>query len=1337
MTKTEKEKYKTDYPSLADDIDDVVQPAYICTTAGLYGGSFYESSKNYRALQAYSAMSPTDRSNFEFNYDALDLLIDPTYGGDEGKKYQYDGKGYTTAEQAAQNRAGYSLTKPIDYTATYNGSTALTYTDANGENHEVAVGAELLSPVYETLPNEQRHYAAIKVDAAGDYYVVNQTFVHGETPYAVGNTVSAETYESLTTDEKALITKLNFSNTGTYYYCRESYQVNEKGEGVTVTKVNGEGASSYTTGSKVPVGFVIGATNYTSLPNKQENFTIHGKSPMETSTLYVARNADINDLSTEKIITVVYKYDYEESDVDGLHITPVSERHVVNIHINFKSGVPEVEDINPPTVVLPGTGVTMRIPTVTPGAYEITGGGWELFRTESNAESHTNGVSYTPSVDPLYWYQDGFYLAYYAKTYMGKTYSNYVPVSVANYHDLKRVMDDVNKAHHMYIDNEGCKREPKIYINDYSKDAEGSKNGLDLFKNLYDLSLLTTPATSGALEGHALLNERVKGGQGLEFFLRTDIDHSESSWTAIGTDDQCFEGNFHGDGHTISGLDNSLFYNLCGNVYNLGVTGSFSSAGVVDKGSGYVESAWINTTGTPDGSVRAVFGAPNADSDYKQIVNSYYQTGKNYKTTDDDSHGLATAMSDRSFYNGEVAYDLNNFYLYKRYSDKQVTSGTEKQKYSYFTIGNDGNLALQNNHYYNAKADLCSTGYEDKSKNVIMYVEDRFADGDFRYAGGTIPETEDERFYTWTVTDSETGNATVESAFFPIWPDDYIFFGQKLTYGWSAQAHQNVPTAVVRADGRLSTGDDANRVYRAPAYFRSKDMDVAHFNPQAYLAQTKKDDPATKAYPGMTAIDFKGHKDLIWALGTVSGGLPAGGNAFYPPLLDDDGLLSITNCDETQNLLAYAPAADANAKTYSVLNSYFTEPVYSEHYNDSPAGYRLVTEASGASVHGHLVQSDLTATSDHLLVDKQDFNAPLAYTFDGSHLMWYQRVPADNEYVDTEKGWQGISIPFSAELVTTNQKGEITHFYNGSSESDNGTGTKKGHEYWLREFKEGGKTEGDVYKAVFGYPSATGTGKTVANAFLWDYYYKNESVHNQLDKNADTYLQYRQYYKDSREYPNYPLLSSATPYILGLPGVRYFEFDLSGNFEPQNRLGTTDIEKLPAQVITLASNTGATIGVSDTELAAAKVTADGYTFTPSYLNEEVPATTSYPLNATGSSFDVTATAAPVGAFRPYFTKASSSGSKQYRSIIFGDLTTDTGFKADESLSLADRGEGLRVSGDNGTITIESGLKTTARVRIVNAVGITMASFMLEPGATVTTQLVPGVYIVAGKKVAVR
>ena len=324
------------------------------------------------------------------------------------------------------------------------------------------------------------------------------------------------------------------------------------------------------------VGTIINAKNdgtnygYEELVNKQKNFTIHGVSPMETSTLFVARNSNIYDLSKEKIITVVYKYDYERPDADGLHITPVSERHVVNVHVTFKSGVPEIEDIDPPSTVLPGTSITMRTPTVTPGAYDITGGGWELFASKPDAESRTNGMAYTPNVDSLYWYQDGFFLAYYARSYLGKTYSNYVPVSVANYHDLKKVMDDKKYHLHVDYDRNRLKRESKIYINKYS----GDKDGLDLFKDFYDLSVLTPPSTddktglinSGPFTGHKPLNTKtqvidekevmvgVKACENLEFFLRTDIDHT-GSWTPIASgSDPCFNGTLHGDGHTISNL---------------------------------------------------------------------------------------------------------------------------------------------------------------------------------------------------------------------------------------------------------------------------------------------------------------------------------------------------------------------------------------------------------------------------------------------------------------------------------------------------------------------------------------------------------------------------------------------------------------------------------------------------------------------------------------------------------------------------------------------------------------------------------------------------------------
>ena len=1457
MTETQKTTYYNKFnkvdataaeKAIAKDINDLIVPAYYCTTAGLYGGSYYENNKNYRALEAYSAMSPTDRENFTFNYDALDLLIDPTYGGTAGRKYQYDSADGDLAGAEA-NAAHYSLITSIDYTATYRGDTALIYKDANKDVHTVAINQELTSTVYETLPNEQHHYAPITVDKAGDYYVVKESFVHGETPYAVGTVIDSGTFDRLAKSEKDnYIDTLTFaagdvkydasSKPIPYYYCRESYKVNENGEGATVSQYKssiGTGNTSYAASDTVPVGYVIDATNYNILPNRQKNFTIHGVSPMETSTLYVARNADINDLSTEKIITVVYKYDYEESDKDGTHITPVSERHVVNIHINFKSGVPTVEDINTPSIVLPGTGITMRPPSVTPGAYEITGGGWELFEKPSDAESHINGVPYKPSEDPLYWYQDGFYLAYYAKTFLGKTYSNHVPVSVANYHDLKKVMDD--KTYHLHVDYDRSrlKRNSKIYINDYSG---SSQNGLDLFKDFFDLSLLTnttpgitldhdTITNAGRLRGHTLLNNSteevtlsdgtkvkrgVLGGENLEFFLRTDIDHP-ASWTTIGTDDVCFKGNLHGDGHTISGLNNSLFYNLCGSVYNLGVMGSFNSAGVADKGTGYVESAWVKTSAaSTDLSPKPypVFGAASDDKGY-QVVNSYYYNGNKglYTTTEGDaeityargSKGNVKGMSANAFYNGELAYDLNNFYLHKRYANKKGTVDETKLYDRYFTVGDDGKLAVQPYKSYESRADLCSSGYtytpEGESKSVTLkYVEERFADGDYRYAAGEIPDSEDERFCSWTVTDPDTGKETLESGFFPIWPDDYIYFGQKLTYGWAAQAHQNVPTAVARDDGRLSTGTDANRVYRAPAYYRSKVMGMAHFNPQAYLAQKEKDG-SKAAYPNMTAIDFKGHYDgnngAYAAYGTYGLGNETG--LFYTPLLDDDGLLSIQNCDETQNIVVYAPAADANAKTYSVLNSYFTEPAYSE---DNTKGYRLVAEASAASVHGHLVQSNKITTNDHLLVDYQDFNAPIAYTLGAEKRMWYQRLPHDKEYVNLTKGWQGISIPFTAELVTTDTKGEITHFYSGSDESQNGT--KKGHEYWLRELTDGSimtEKSTNVLEANFHYPNAAGDNKTVSNTFLWDYYYENTSVHNRKDLNAD---KYQQYYKSSRTYNSYPLLQAAKPYILGLPSDTYYEFDLSGNFEAKNT--AVSIPVLGKQIITFASIKGIGIGVSDDEMAGTTVTysSNNYTFKPSYMNESLT-NGNFVMNSDGNAYvqlsnagtgkyhttgstyaDAAAFAAAkdaavdgklytdadgtveagdyanasttyysrvseitkneknnvttsLSAFRPYFTGPAVAPSRKFEpeSIQFGN---DYSSMEGEFKSAFDGDLEIDVQGHK--IVTTSHLKEATTVRIINVSGNTIANYVIQPDETVETPIfIEGVYIVNKKKLLVK
>ena len=1437
MTAEDISTLKSKYPLLASDFDKLIVPAYYCTTAGLYGGSYYEAGMNYRALEAWSSMPESDRQYFTFNYDAFDLLIDPAYGVSydsvlgvwkrqlEGTKYQYDSAAGTLAG-AEGNPAQYSLETPLDYTATREGSTLELLSGqkvkvtrsgvektVDGDKNDVSDnsiqnGDVLERDEFEKLLNEQYHYAPIDVtddNVNKTIYITNTAFYYKES-YAAGQVIDSKTFEELpnTTELnlQAYVSQLTFSTEGIYYFCRDSYTI----DGTNGTAVMDINNVTHAQNSTVDVGTILNSTVYGTLKNQQLGFTIHGVSPMETATLYVSRDADYDNLSKEKIITVIYQYDYEESDESGAHITPISERHVVRIHVTFENGIPTVEDIQEPEIVLPGTSITMRIPGVTSNGYEIIGGGWELFESKSDAESHFSGKEYQPSVDPLYWYQDDFYLAYYAKTYnRGKTYSNAVPVHVANYHDLKEVMDDKENHLHVDYDRTRLKRDSKIYINDYSDSHE---NGLDLFKDFYNLSVLEGASvdenglmTTGSFIGHKPLNNStatgtniydretytkgVKAGTNLEFFFRTDIDHTkkwvtnpahaldpsvpeyveeDNSWTAIGTDEQCFKGTIHGDGHTIKGLNNSLFYNLCGDVYNLGVMGSFTSAGVVDKGNGYVESCWTSTTGTPaDANVYAVFGNPSRTSeeiDQKgpvQMVNSYYQEGKTYNTTA-AIHGVATPKPAKAFYDGELAYDLNSFYLNKRFY--QGTNLNTSNTYKYWPVNNDGTLPTD-----------VSTGYYPTDGYAaygdLGYVEARFADGDFRYAGHEIPTSENERYYEEKGKNLAGEDVVISTGYYPLWPDDYIFFGQKLTYGYSSHQHQEVPTAVARDGGRLSQNDDANRVYRAPAYYRSKNMGMAHFNPTVYLAQKEKltDEQVEahvtprEAYPGMTAIDFAGHNGANEVDGTyvqgqadASGGIPA---LFYPPLLDDDGLVSITNCDETQNLLVYAPAASGesgyvNAKTHGVLTSYFTEPEYEDYYHNTGEyeGYRLVDEAPSSSIHGHLVQSDKTATNDHLLVDKEEFNCPMAYTFDADHLMWYQRTPTNTEFVDnTKKGWQGISLPFTAELVTTHQKGEITHFFSGSANSFNGTGTKILHEYWLREFNKVNVGDGDVATAYLRYPDATGSDpKTVDNTFLWDYYYENTSVHNQLDANDNTYLQYQQYYNGTRQYDNYPLLGAATPYILGLPGQTYYEFDLSGNFVAKNT--AKSIDPLDKQIVTFASKLQTAIAVSDDEILAAKATytkhEDGssktfdFTFAPNYLKQTLTAD-DYAMNADGNAFNkVGSSVVTTVPFRPYFTATSASKSPARRmmpsSIVFSGGYDDLNEESPESVFKGT----LEIYTRGRNIVATSHLSAPTTVNITTTSGVTIAEFVLEPDQTVETPVkLAGVYIINKKKLIVK
>ena len=336
--------------------------------------------------------------------------------------------------------------------------------------------------------------------------------------------------------------------------------------------------------------------------------------------------------------------------------------------------------------------------------------------------------------------------------------------------------------------------------------------------------------------------------------------------------------------------------------------------------------------------------------------------------------------------------------------------------------------------------------------------------------------------------------------------------------------------------------------------------------------------------------------------------------------------------------------------------------------------------------------------------------------------MWYQRTP--DLFVDLTKGWETVSLPFTAELVSTQDKGEITHFYSKSRTADGSAdGAKIGHEYWLREYEGIGTapsgSPAGVLTATFNYPTANGDTKTVSNTFLWDYYY---SKNTRQDANADTY---QTYYEEPRDLPEYPLLATAEPYIIGFPGKTYYEFDLSGQWTPKNT-ATTAPAQLAKQAISFVSETGITIAVSDEELVS--VDDDGYAFVPNYISKKVDG---YLMNADGNSFDVTPTGGAMTVpFRPYFI-ADGSGARQYEHIFFDSNDSSFAFGDEKDPSGDNFGEGdLVITIRQHAVSVTSSLRREADVRIVNMSGLTIANFTIQPGETVNTNIgVGGVYMV--------
>lgn len=1309
-----------------DGSDNDKPKTWLCTKTGNFGGHLFITQNSYDALQ-YAGVQPYERVNFTFNKDAFDLL---------STNFNVNLNNYDPSADVDPNTENdgnrYSGPTRVDYTAKYVGGNNLTVTDLGiidiNETplSTISQGVVLNNVNFEKLPNEKRKFAMVNVTdehlrvdnsvtpakKKNTFYVVKNTFKVGDSYYTRGRVLIDTVYTKLKVDENTAtssVMQYSFAEAGVYYVCVDGFEnrntLNVLNPVNREYKLTGVTTTEKSANSGIDVGDVITAASYNEhVVNMQTGFQVQGTMPTETSTLYVPRSADVRDLSEDKIVTVVYEYTYLESDQAGVNFEEITERHIVNIRVHFESGVPKIGELQTPQTVLPGDVLGMNTPTVTPGAYEIMSGGFEIFSNELDAFAHKNGVAYQQGRAPLYWYQNEYWIAYYAKTYLGKTYSSPVRLSVANYHRLKDVLDHpeymfVDSITDTYSNKPAMLRNPKIYINDdvYTENRNGTEVQLNEFDYLIELY------NNHLIDGVGKHNGQIKYANNLEFILQSDVEplyYKDKEWKLgdSSSGENCFQGNLHGDGYTIGGLTHSLFNKLCGNVYNLGVTGSFTGAGISDNG-GAVYNSWVSTSATPTTAPVIASGG--------SVVNSYYN---NTQYTGSYSNG-ATAASTREFADGTVAYKLNGYYQQKR---SDITSNKKR-------TGSDG-AYLKNNGTSTFPTIHEITGSESSSSlyGNVDYVEERMKTGDFRYEKGEVPYRVGEIRYVDGNPDEGTA-----AKFVPIYPDDYIFFGQNLTYGLvQGKDHNDNPMRIEKRTYSYSnTVDDVtidyepelidavtdadNRVFRAPAYTVQSPTVVAtevHYNRDAVFTDSYKEMVIDR---DVTAIDFTG-KDTD-------------GSTFANSWLDFDGVKSIYLKGLTRNMLIYADASQEDS--YSVLMRAANEPELFVNPEKSYNTVAVVQEAEYPLFHlvGKQLNEEYRAATSQFLVDKQNFAAPKSYSFNDGYYMWYQRRPAYYANSSTD-GWEGLILPFTADLVTTQDKGEITHFYGNSD---------KGHEYWLRGFA--GVTDG---KAQFvrpmsnvgdaGYDSRYKSGyNAVSNSFLYDTYY-NKNYRD--DANADDYFEY---YNTTRNYSDYIWTTMNVPYIVAYPGVAYYEFDMSGNFVAENT-ATPAPAKLDAQVVTYVSKEEQNIDIYKPSDLTSNV--NGYILYGSYLNTPAAETGSfYKIDANGSGFavssDNTEAAVP---FRVYL-KASSQGAPTRGDVLeYIPIGGDADYIAEQAPL-----RGLNIYGKNHVIYIESSLDFETVVTVYSTSGQIIARVDVAPGATVKVPVnATGVYIVNRKKVMI-
>jgi hypothetical protein len=577
-----------------------------------------------------------------------------------------------------------------------------------------------------------------------------------------------------------------------------------------------------------------------------------------------------------------------------------------------------------------------------------------------------------------------------------------------------------------------------------------------------------------------------------------------------------------------------------------------------------------------------------------------------------------------------------------------------------------GKVAYNLNQYYLKKA-----GKLTGNNNTYTYVEDYYRNGDFQYAriddetlgvtsgvtylrkGNDVAGNESVPYYYIKdrtahnmehTADVRLNGDHCEPLFEQNDINDYRFFGQEL---------QAVPELYPSTITSHKVSAALNRVWRTDGYYGNKNVDKFYYNAAIY------DDTYKDTYvlnPRITAVNFNVNDDnasVFHGFGTAD--------------------------DVTRNLLVYTKS---NTSTENEAADVVSKSL--SYTAETPEG----------AIRGHhIIGSGTTTTTWKAsmlhLVDKQTFNAPLAFSVTGRS--WYVRNPeTETGYVEeVGTAWGSICLPFDVKKSTLSEgiqmykEGDgtpdkfvkdITFFYGTPAEGTsvaNDRNTLR-HHYWFREFK-----------------SISGNQATF------------ERPENSITNGG---------------------FAAYKPYIVSFPGSRFYEFDMTG------------------QTITFENTSGASIAVTDDAVATANT---GKQYRVAFANED--ATTSKYAITIGETGDDQGMKfeknQPIYAFRGYMTR-STSGAKANSLTLDDDVIyISTDIRSIESLdddeNSADvAGEFLRVyDAGNHTIGVESSYDT--KLTIYTSSGQIARILDVRAGNNKYSGFASGIYIVGQKKLSVK